>query len=79
MNSKKIIVALDSNNFKKISKLVTSLKEDVYAFKIGYEFFFNFGIDGYKKIKKISPNIFLDLKLHDIPNTVTLNPKKYLD
>ncbi len=70
MNSKKIIVALDSNNFKKISKLVTSLKEDVYAFKIGYEFFFNFGIDGYKKIKKISPNIFLDLKLHDIPNTV---------
>ena len=32
--------------------------------------FLNYGIVGYKKIKKISPNIFLDLKLHDIPQTV---------
>ncbi len=70
MKSNKIIVALDSNNFKKIEKIVRSLKSEVYAFKIGYEFFFNFGIEGYLKIKKICPKIFLDLKLHDIPNTV---------
>ena len=70
MRSKKIIVALDSNNFNKIIKLVVLLKKEVFAFKIGYEFFFNFGIDGYNKINKISPKIFLDLKLHDIPNTV---------
>ena len=70
MISKKIIVALDSDNIKKIIKLVTELKSEAYAFKIGYEFFFNFGIDGYYNIKKICPNIFLDLKLHDIPNTV---------
>ncbi len=70
MNSKKIIVALDSNNFNKIIKIVTQLKYEAYAFKIGYEFFLNYGIVGYKKIKKISPNIFLDLKLHDIPQTV---------
>ena len=69
--SKKIIVALDNNNFKEIKELVKILKNEVYAFKLGYEFFFNFGIDGYKIIQKISPNIFLDLKLHDIPNTVS--------
>ena len=70
MYSKKIIVALDSNNFTEIEKLVKSLKKDVYAFKIGYQFFFNFGLIGYKKIFSICPKIFLDLKLHDIPNTV---------
>ncbi len=70
MKSKKIIVALDSNNLKKSINIVKKLKDEAYAFKIGYEFFFNFGISGYSKIKKICPNIFLDLKLHDIPNTV---------
>ena len=70
MASKKIIVALDSSNFDKIKKLAETLKKDVYAFKIGYQFFFNFGIKGYNKIYSICPNIFLDLKLHDIPNTV---------
>ena len=70
MSSKRIIVALDSDNFDKIKKLVKTLKKDVYAFKIGYQFFFNFGIQGYMKIYSICPNIFLDLKLHDIPNTV---------
>ena len=70
MRSKKIIVALDSNNFSEIEKLVKSLKKEVYAFKIGYQFFFNFGLIGYKKIYSICPKIFLDLKLHDIPNTV---------
>tara|TARA_B100000886_G_scaffold314955_1_gene252582 strand:+ start:95 stop:778 length:684 start_codon:yes stop_codon:yes gene_type:complete len=70
MNSRKIIVALDSNNLNGTIKLVKSLKKDVYAFKIGYQFFYNFGLEGYKKVYSICPNIFLDLKLHDIPNTV---------
>ena len=70
MYSKKIIVALDSSNLTYTLKLVELLKKDVFAFKIGYQFFFNFGLDGYKKIYKICPKIFLDLKLHDIPNTV---------
>ena len=70
MNSKKIIVALDSNDLNKTICLVETLKNEAYAFKLGYQFFFNFGLDGYKKIFNICPNIFLDLKLHDIPNTV---------
>ena len=67
--SKKIIVALDLNNINKATKLVKELKKEVYAFKIGHEFFYNFGISGYKKIYNICPKIFLDLKVHDIPNT----------
>ena len=70
MKTKKIIVALDSNNLNKSLKLVNELKKEAFAFKVGYQFFFNFGLDGYKKIYSICPKIFLDLKLHDIPNTV---------
>jgi orotidine-5'-phosphate decarboxylase len=68
--NKKIIVALDLDNINKAVKLVKELKKEVYAFKIGHEFFYNFGISGYKNIYNICPRIFLDLKLHDIPNTV---------
>ena len=75
MYSKKVIVALDNNNLHKSLELVKILKQDVFAFKLGYEFFFNFGLIGYKKIYSLCPKIFLDLKLHDIPNTV----KKGLD
>ena len=70
MTSKKVIVALDSQNLNKTIKLVKTLKKEVYAFKVGYQFFFNFGLVGYKKVYSLCPNIFLDLKLHDIPNTV---------
>ncbi|MDC3021917.1 orotidine-5'-phosphate decarboxylase [Pelagibacteraceae bacterium] len=70
MFSNKVIVALDSNNFNKIKRLVHDLRNHAYAFKIGYQFFFNFGLSGYKEIYSICPRIFLDLKLHDIPNTV---------
>ena len=50
MSSKKIIVALDSSNKIKIKKIVNDLKKEVYAFKIGYEFFLNYGIKGYKEL-----------------------------
>tara|TARA_Y100001936_G_C15868669_1_gene556410 strand:- start:92 stop:781 length:690 start_codon:yes stop_codon:yes gene_type:complete len=69
-SNKKIIVALDNKNITKTIKLVKVLKKDVFAFKIGYQFFYNFGLEGYKKVYSICPKIFLDLKLHDIPNTV---------
>ena len=79
---KKVIVALDVNNLSKAEKLINQIKEHIFGIKIGYEFFFNFGLQGYIEIKNMNINIFLDLKLHDIPNTVkngikaisTLNP-----
>ena len=69
MNDKKIIVALDNINLYDSKYLVDEIKNQVFAFKIGYEFFLNFGLDGYNQIKNKKVNIFLDLKLHDIPNT----------
>ena len=68
--SNKVIVALDSNDLEKINKLIDIIKNHIFGVKIGYEFFFNFGLKGYKKIQNKDINIFLDLKLHDIPNTV---------
>ena len=77
--NKKIIVAIDLDNLKKTISLVKKLKNEVFGFKIGHEFFYNFGIDGYKKIYKLHPKIFLDLKLHDIPNTVNKGLKAILN
>ena len=68
--TKKVIIALDNKNLSEITNLVKKTKPHVFGFKIGKEFFYNYGIEGYKKIYKLSNNIFLDLKLHDIPNTV---------
>lgn len=68
--NKKVIVAIDLSNLNKSIKIVKELKKEAYAFKIGHEFFYKFGLNGYKKIFNICPRIFLDLKLHDIPNTV---------
>ena len=68
--SKKVIVALDSDNLEEINKLVDMIKNHIFGVKIGYEFFFNFGLKGYKKIQNKNINIFLDLKLHDIPSAV---------
>ena len=69
-DNKRVIVALDSNNLEEINTFVDSIKNYIFGVKIGYEFFFNFGLTGYKKIQSKNINIFLDLKLHDIPNTV---------
>tara|TARA_B100000686_G_scaffold352514_1_gene454744 strand:- start:2126 stop:2818 length:693 start_codon:yes stop_codon:yes gene_type:complete len=70
MNDKKIIVALDSNNIEELIALIKKVKNELFAVKIGYQFFLNFGFEGYKKIQDMDIKIFLDLKLHDIPNTI---------
>ena len=70
MSKNRVIVALDSDNLDKSEELIEKIKDQAFAFKIGYEFFLNFGLSGYKKIQEKNVKIFLDLKLHDIPNTV---------
>ena len=73
INPNKIVCALDFNDLTKAESFVASIDYDI-VYKLGMEFFFNFGLEGIKKLKKIKKNIkiFLDLKLHDIPNTVSM-------
>ena len=70
LTKSKIIVALDSNDLSKIKKLLNKISKKIYGVKVGYEFFYNFNKKGYDFLKKKNLKIFLDLKLHDIPNTV---------
>ena len=67
----KIILALDPGNMNKALEIVKDIDKSV-IFKLGMEFFYSFGFEGVEKLKSINPNmkIFLDLKFHDIPNTV---------
>ncbi len=70
---KKDYLALALDNFSekaKILELVESTKEYIGIFKIGLEQFIRFGPDIIKDVQKTGNKIFLDLKLHDIPNTV---------
>ncbi len=71
IKSNQIICALDFDDFSKAEKFITTIDYDI-VYKIGMEFFYRFGINGIRKISDLKKNIklFLDLKLHDIPNTV---------
>ena len=71
INSKQIICALDFDDFLKAENFIKVVDYDI-VYKVGMEFFYRFGIDGIRKISNLKKNIklFLDLKLHDIPNTV---------
>lgn len=66
----KLICAIDTTDIKTATQLASQVKPYVDMVKLGMEFFYANGISGYKKIAETGTPIFLDLKLHDIPNTV---------
>lgn len=66
-----LILALDTSDLETAKSWVDATHESVSVYKLGLEFFLNFGHEGVKSIQEISGSqIFLDLKLHDIPHTV---------
>lgn len=67
----KIIIALDFDNFSEVKKLVRELKNEAVYFKVGKQLFTMCGPDAVKFLKDKGFNVFLDLKFHDIPNTVS--------
>lgn len=66
----KIIVALDVDNAEEASLWARRLKDKVGMFKIGKQLFTAEGPDIVRKIRNEGGGVFLDLKYHDIPNTV---------
>jgi orotidine-5'-phosphate decarboxylase len=66
----KLIVALDLNSEKEINKVVKALSPKSVKFKIGSIAFAKFGPSLVRKFTKKNIDIFVDLKLHDIPNTM---------
>ena len=68
--SNKLIVALDVDNAIKARELVNALRGRVGMFKIGMQLFTAAGPDLVREIIKSGERVFLDLKYHDIPNTV---------
>ena len=67
---KNIFVALDFSNFDKALDVANSVKNDAAGLKITNELFAICGKEGLKKFSEFGLEIFLDLKILDIPNTV---------
>ena len=71
MKKFKAFIALNATNNKKNIEVVKKLHKLVYGFKVGYRSFYNKDSDKLiTEIKRKKSKLFLDLKLHDIPNTV---------
>ena len=67
---KNIFVALDFSSFDKALDVANSVKNDAAGLKITNELFSICGKDGISKLANIGLEIFLDVKVHDVPNTV---------
>lgn len=66
----RIIVALDVPHLQAARALVTTLGDDATFYKIGYELAFIGGLDLARDLIAAGRHVFIDLKLHDIPNTI---------
>ena len=72
MSKAPIVLAVDTPQLETAIEWVKATQDSVSVFKLGLEFFLTFGSDGVKAIKDVTDSdIFLDLKLHDIPHTVS--------
>ncbi|XRX42409.1 MAG: orotidine-5'-phosphate decarboxylase [Buchnera aphidicola (Eriosoma harunire)] len=75
----KIIVALDYTTRKDAMHLASMLDPSIFYLKIGKVMFTRFGVQLIEDLHKLKFKIFLDLKFHDIPNTVYLSVQAAAD
>ena len=69
-NRDRLIIALDVETKRRALDLVKQLSGAVSFFKIGLQLYTALGPEIIAAVKETGANVFLDLKLHDIPNTV---------
>lgn len=67
---KKLVLALDVEDINEAKKLVDELSPYIATFKVGLQLFCGYGLEIVNYIKEKNADFFLDVKLHDIPNTV---------
>jgi len=67
---KPIFVAIDTPDLARAKELAEAVRDEAGGVKLGLEFFSANGPEGIRQIAALGLPIFLDLKLHDIPNTV---------
>lgn len=67
---KDVIIACDFNSKEELVKFLDRFEEESIFLKVGMELFYAEGPEIIREIKNRGHKIFLDLKLHDIPNTV---------
>lgn len=67
-----VIVALDVDTLRKEQELLDKLHGTITYFKVGLQLFTAHGKKSVEMVKKSGARVFLDLKLHDIPQTVEL-------
>ncbi len=65
-----VYVALDTGDLGRAEELARAVAPHVGGLKLGLEFFMANGPDGVRRLAALGLPVFLDLKLHDIPNTV---------
>ena len=70
MEESRICIALDFQTRKEVNEFLDLFQDEQLYVKVGMELFYGEGIDMIQDIKERGHRIFLDLKLHDIPNTV---------
>ena len=78
ITSNPICLALDTADVDRARVLARMLRPHVGYMKIGMEFFYANGVAGYEAVASEGLPIFLDLKLHDIPNTVAQGLKSLM-
>lgn len=70
MSKERLIFALDVENAEEARALIAELGDDVGSLKIGLQLFTSEGPSFVKNIVENGHRVFLDVKFHDIPNTV---------
>ena len=70
MADDRLIVALDVHTMPDVQNLVRRLGDRISFYKVGMELFYSVGSPVVTYLKEQGKKVFLDLKLHDIPNTV---------